>query len=148
MRKDHRSHNVVAWTSFACAFIFLVAGSYCNLEAFIPHSHSDSPTHHGSAAEHHEHPASVPSHDDHEQEASDICCEAIKTVVVPTVTLELPQFAHELLHPYVAVAVWSGAFVESHRLATGLSPPTRAPTAQQPFYRTTFASHAPPVSLA
>ena len=113
-----------------CSVVFLLASQYCALEAFAEH--------------HDEHAPAAPGHHD---EAGQ-CCAAMQAVVVSRANIHIASSPAWPLHPLALESVWLVSIFEPSHAATGLSPPTQASPQARPFYRTTFASHAPPVYLA
>ena len=127
------------------AFVFFAASNYCNVEALIPHAcHGEAADHHEMAAAEHDHDAhdEQPAH--HHDETASACCKTIQAVVATPAQLSLHTVW--LAHALPTESLWTGSLVESLRLASGLSPPSREPPSKLPFYRTVFASHAPPIS--
>ena len=123
------------------------AVNYCTFEAFVAQPTDHERTCHAASAAHHGgDSSSLPVH--HHQGASLACCAAMQAIAASR--LEGPRAATPT-HPLhlLASGVWGGAAVrESTRPARGVSPPRQEPAPVQPFYRTTFANHAPPARLA
>lgn len=136
-----RHKGFFAYTTLACGAIFLWAIIYCQLDAFVPHPGESS--HQEASAEHQDGTLPTPGHD----EAS-LHCNTVQSLIALKFDVLLNPVTAQ---PFQATALESlqpDAFGEPFRLASGLSPPTRAPTPRTPFYRTTYANHAPPVRLA
>ena len=129
-----------------CSFAFLAASNYCNLEAFAEPTHHHPSSHQSASAEHHEDGASTPSNQ--HEEHSVFCCSAMQAVVASRLSYQLASSSVWQLHPLILESVWLVSVFAPTRTASGLSPPTQESPPARPFYRTTFASHAPPVSLA
>ena len=131
------------WVSPVAALALFFAVNYCNVEALVPHAHSDA-SHQPMASSHHHDEDTAPYH--HADTAA--CCETIQAVTASTLAIQLRPMSPWMLVACDGESVWSDALIESPGLASGRSPPARAPTPKLLFYRTTFASHAPPVPLA
>ena len=118
-------------TSLAClcSVAFLLANQYCALEAFAEH--------------HDEHAPAVPGHHDEAVQ----CCAVMQAVVASRANLHVASSPAWQLHPLAFESVFVSVFEPTYA-ASGLSPPTQESPPAKPFYRTTFASHAPPVHLA
>ena len=133
----------MASIAIAAAATFLLAANCCAYEALAhERPHSDGTPYH-EAAEHHHHEDRTPSDDQH-----DPCCSTLQAIVAPQVNLHLTLPSQDLFPGPAAEAVEAITFVGLIRVSTGLSPPAREPTPCRPFYRTAFASHAPPICLA
>ena len=127
-----------AWIA---AGAFLLAANYCICEAFSSDAHEEASHQHAPAGHHDEQaPAS------HTQ--SDPCCAAMQAATTPKVDFQLASSPAWQLQPLVLESSWITALLEPSRTASGLSPSAREPTPTRPFYRTTYANHAPPVRLA
>jgi len=131
--------RLMRFTAWFASGAFLLATNYCVCEAFSgDHAHAESSHHHAPAGHHDESPS------DHEY---DPCCSTLQAVVTPHSNLLLTA-GSQLLFQEVPLQSANVARVASLSLApSGLSPPAREPTPTRPFYRTTFANHAPPVRL-
>ena len=129
------------WIAMGCCVTFLLATSYCSVEALLTHSAQDEHASHHQPTDHHDEDSRTPSHDQ-----ATTCCVTLQAVLASKVEFSLyrvagiPSVDFESLRPATLIAL--------SRFAHGLSPPTREPPPARPFYRTTFASHAPPVQLA
>ncbi len=127
-------------TAWIAGGALLLASNYCVCEAFSSR-HTDSSHHqHAPTSSHHEESPS-----NHEV---DPCCSTLQAVVTPHSTFLLvagPQLLFQEVPLETASIV---RLVDLSLAPTGLSPPAREPTSARPFYRTTFASHAPPVCFA
>jgi len=119
---------------------FFLAVNYCACEA-VAHEHPDQASSHQHApAGHHD---ESPSNEEYNP-----CCTNLQAIVTPQLSLHLATISHQLFQA-IALPVADAVSLADLSLApSGLSPPAREPTTPRPFYRTTFASHAPPVSLA
>jgi len=119
---------------------FLLATNYCICEAFS-HTHTDS-SHQHSSSGHRDESTPTP------EQGYDPCCTTLQAIVTPQASLLLagtwqPFFQHATLPVVDDVRSADLSLAPS-----GLSPPARAPTPSRPFYRTIFASHAPPAHLS
>ena len=141
-----RYHVLHTGIAFSAAVAFLAAINYCNLEAFAAHPTQSHDTHQSAAAEHHDEKSSTPAH--HHEEGSVSCCSAIQAIATPESNFNLASSPAWQFQPLVLQSVWVVSFLEPSRPTSGLSPPAREPTPSRPFYRTTYANHAPPVCLA
>ena len=142
-----RPFRQVRSASFAIVmvFVFFAASNYCNVEALIPHAcHSEAADHHEMATAEHDHDAHDEQSAPHHDETAAACCKAIQAVVATPTHINLHTI--RLAHALPMGSLWTGSLVEPLRLASGLSPPSREPPPKLPFYRTAFASHAPPAS--
>lgn len=147
-RRSERRGRVRAWVAGVCSVAFVGAVNYCDLEAFAAcPAHTDDSHHAAEPAHHHgESPATPASH--HEQESL-TCCAAMQAVTAPKVAFQLASSPAWRLQPLVLGSSWITSLLEPSRPASGVSPPTREPPPPaRPFYRTTYANHAPPVCLA
>lgn len=145
-RRERRPHRISVWFAILCSVAFFGAINYCNLEAFAAHLPQTHELDHAVTAEHHDEESSMPAH--HHDENSVACCSAIQAIAASRVDFHLASTAVGQLHPLVLQSSWLASLLEPSHTASGLSPPAREPTPARPFYRTTFANHAPPVSLA
>ena len=128
-----------ACLAIVCSVAFVLASNYCNIEAL-----AGDGAHHETTGEHHNENAPASGHDE-----ATVCCDALQAVLASKLDVRLCPVTSWLSHPLALKSLRPDALlVEAAHLATGLSPPTREPTPRTPFYRTTFASHAPPVRLA
>ena len=132
--------------AIVCSVAFLGAINYCNLETFAAHSTQSHDTHQSAATEHHDEESSTPAH--HHDEGSVACCAAIQALATSKSDFNLASNLVWQLHPLVLHSLQLASFLAPSRTESGLSPPTREPPQTRPFYRTTFASHAPPIFLA
>ena len=135
------------WVAIVCSVAFLGASNYCNVQAFAEQSASHHDMHQAAAANHH-HDEETPTPAQHHEDCSVSCCSAMQAVVTPRVEYRFAASPIWQFHPLVLESLWLASFLEPSRTASGLSPPAREPTPVTPFYRTTFASHAPPICLA
>ena len=127
--------------AFFCSVAFLLASQYCALESFAaPHEHSG----HDAAEHHDEHSPAIPGHHDKAVQ----CCASIQAVVASRANLNVASSPAWQLHPLALKSVLLVSIFEPARTTSGLSPPTQESPPARPFYRTTSAGHAPPVSLA
>ena len=126
---------------------FVGAANYCTLEAFETQSaHHERACHTGSAEQQGDESSSTPAH--HHEGASLACCAAMQAIAASRLDVHLASPTTRLLHELAGGVLGGAAVRESARIARGVSPPPQAPMPVQPFYRTTFANHAPPVRLA
>lgn len=143
MAKQRRARQtqVCAWIAMVA---FSVAINYCAWEAFATPPAQNESSHHHETSDHHpegEHPT-----ESHDEVAG--CCETLQAIitskldttagVVVTQPLDHPRFN---VRPLVSL-------LESSCSTSGRPYPAREPPQERPFYRTTFASHAPPAFLA
>ena len=146
--REKRQQYANGWIAIACSLAFLGATNYCNVEAFAEQSSSHHDTHQAASANHH-HDEKTPSPaQHHDTDCSVTCCSAMQAVVVPQQQYRLAASLTWHLQDLALESQWLASFVEPSRTASGLSPPAREPTPAKPFYRTTFANHAPPICLA
>ena len=134
------------WLPIVCSVAFLGAINYCTLEALAAHPAQSHDSHPSASTKHHDDESSTPAH--HHDQDSVSCCLAMQAVVTSKIPFHPTSNLAGQLHPWVLQSAWPGSRLENTCTANGLSPPTREPTPARPFYRTTFASHAPPVYLA
>ena len=124
----------------ALAFFFAI--NYCNAEALIPHAHADQSSQHASSEDQHDH-HTTPAHDD-----ASLCCNTIQAIAASKLNIQLPPLTQWLLVSLDVKSLGTSLLVESAGLTSGLSPPPRPAFPALPFYRTTYASLAPPAPLA
>ena len=133
------SSRLLVW---AVGAVFLLATRYCVCEAFAGgFSHAESSHQHATPGRHDD---GAPTSDT----ASDPCCATLQAIVTPQTTILLSAASQLLFRDVALPAVSRFDSANLSLAASGLSPPAREPTRSRPFYRTTFASHAPPVCLA
>lgn len=120
------------------AFVF--ATNYCVLETFSSDSARTESTHQHTPADHHE---ESPSNNDY-----DPCCATLQAVVTQQPSLLLAGASQPLLQKIPLQSADITRSLDFSLAPSGLSPPVREPTSARPFYRTAFASHAPPAFLA
>jgi hypothetical protein len=141
MTKRFTAPQLMRPFAWIAAGAFLLAANYCICEAFSSDAHEEASHQHAPAGHHDEQaPAS------HTQ--SDPCCATLQAVLPTLGHLQLPLASHSLLSDLTVQSVDVPGFADLSFAPTGLSPPAREPTATRPFYRTTYANHAPPVRLA
>lgn len=146
-RRGTRRNSIRAWFAILCSVAFFGASHYCNLEAFAAHpAHSESARHAASSAHHDDESSSTPA--DHHEDESVACCAAMQAVTTPKVDFHLASSPAWPLHPLALESSLIPSLLEPSRTPSGLRPPAREPPPVRPFYRTTFANHAPPASLA
>jgi len=134
-----RNRFLVPGIAAVAAFAFLLANNYCVCEAFSgEHSHAENADQH-AAASHHDESSS--------NNAYDPCCSTLQAIGTSQAALILDGPAQLFFH-VIRPQHLQLASIELPLTASGLSPPAREPTPVQPFYRTTFANHAPPIYLA
>ena len=134
-RAEYRK-RFMAWIAVGCSVAFVGASNYCNLEAVAAHP----------AGHQHDEESSTPAH--HHEEGAGVCCSAMQAITTSKFDCHLASSPAWQLPPLALQSVWLVSFLEPSRTTSGLSPPAREPTPARPFYRTAFASHAPPVCLA
>ncbi len=134
-----RSKVLRTCVAVLCSFTFWAATNYCNLEALAAHpaQGEDSGQHHPAAGHH---PGAVPTPDDEDS----LCCATLHAVPVTKVDMT-PKSLSQWIDP-VTVVLGRDVLTTRSRSTIGWSPPERGPT-PEPFYRTTYANHAPPVFL-
>jgi hypothetical protein len=145
-RKEKRQHRTNVWFAILCSVAFFGAVNYCNLEAFAAHPTQSHDAHQSASTEHPEEGSSAPTH--HHDEDSVSCCAAMQALATSKSDFNLASSPAWQLHPVALQSSWLASFFEPSRTASGLSPPTREPPPARPFYRTTYANHAPPACLA
>lgn len=143
---SHQRAAFRGWLALVCSVGFLGAAQHCTLEAFASHPTEHHGAQHVSAGAQPHEESSAPAQ--HDQECTVSCCAAMQAVV--TSTIDWQPAWHPAGHLRLAVlrSPQLEASLKLARTMSGLSPPPREPTPARPFYRTTFASHAPPVVLA
>ncbi|MBI3996455.1 MAG: hypothetical protein HY352_02225 [Candidatus Omnitrophica bacterium] len=113
----------------------LMATNYCAYEAFSGgHAHVNDT---------HQH-APVDHHDESPSRANDSCCSTLHAVVIPQFTLLLARGSPLLRQAMSLQAIPLVGFIDLSAIPNNLSPPAHEPIPARPFYRTTFANHAPP----
>lgn len=118
---------------------FLLATNYCLSEAFAAsHTPSES-SHHQAPSGHHDEGSPASGTQD------DPCCTALQAILTPQPSLQLAATTHQLFQAMAVQAADAVRCADRSLAPSGLSPPPREPTPTRPFYRTTFANHAPPV---
>ena len=137
-----RNNLVISGIAAVAAFAFLLAINYCVCEAFsTDHAQSESSQQHSPSGHHDESgPAS--------NNQSDSCCATLQAVVFSPGTPQSASSTPTLLRSIVSLGADMPLRTQLTAVPNGLSPPIREPTAPRPFYRTTYANHAPPVRLA
>jgi hypothetical protein len=145
-RRAGRQQHISAWGAVVCSVAFFGAGNYCTLEAFAAQPSQACETPHAAIPEHHDEGPSAPTH--HSDAGAVACCSAMQAIAASRVDFRLTPTPAWQLHPFALQPSRFVSLLEPSRTANDLSPPPREPTPARPFYRTTFASHAPPVSLA
>lgn len=124
------------------AGVFFFAINSCNAEALIPHAHADQSHQHASSEDQHDH-RTAPAHDD-----ASLCCTTIQAIAASKLNVQLSPLTKWLLVSLDVQSLGTSLLVESAGLTSGLSPPPRTTIPALPFYRTTYASLAPPAHLA
>ena len=143
MRKGRKVPS--RWCAVACSVAVVWAITYCNVETFVPHATASEGSQHHASSDHAA--PELPPSDHHDD--STLHCETILNVVTAQrLEVHVSSRPTGVLRPLVWAGLESNALLELPHVASGLSPPTREPPPARPFYRTTFASHAPPVCLA
>ncbi len=128
------------------AVAFFLASNYCNVEAFVPHAHPEESPSHAAADRHDPHGDSTPNHDNHDE--TTFCCDTIQAITASRFDVQLHPITNWILTSLELKSIWVDSLIGLPGLASGLSPPARAPTPTVPFYRTAYASLAPPAHLA
>ena len=146
MRWNERQTSLNTWMAVVCSAAFLGASNYCNLEAFTAHLTRCHETHQSAATKDHDEESSIPTH--HHDEGSVACCAAMQALATSKSEFNPASHLTWQLYPLAPHSLQWASFLAPSRAASGLSPPAREPTPARPFYRTTFASHAPPICLA
>lgn len=139
LQRFRRQRVLISCIVAAAAASFLLAANYCSCEALMDGHSGRAGAHHHDRAGHHDHDGDQPSND-----RSDPCCSTLHAIPTPLARLLLTTPSQTLLLRLPASAVAPLALALLTQAPTGLSPPAPAPWPQRPFYRTTFASHAPP----
>lgn len=123
---------------------FWAATNYCLLEALTTHPVHNENSHH-SDQDHYPNKGLPRSGAD-----EDLCCATLQALLP---SKEEPHFSsltgflsNALALPALRPAALT--FTNPSRIASGLSPPTPETVPRPAFYRSVFASHAPPVFLA
>ena len=147
MRRRTRFQALTLGRAVLVSIALFGAMNYCAFEAFgAPPTHHARACHAASPEPHEGDSSSLPAHQ--HNGASLACCAAMQAIAVSRLEAPVASTAIRFL-PRLASAVLGGAAVhEEAHAARGISPPPREPTPVQPFYRTTFANHAPPACLA
>ena len=145
-RGGKRPQRIRTWFAILCSVAFIGAVNYCNLEVFAAHPTQSHDAHQSASTGHHDEDSSAPAH--HHDEDSVSCCAAMQALATSKPDFNLASSPAWQPHPFALQSSWLASFLESSRTASGLSPPTREPPPARPFYRTTYANHAPPVRLA
>jgi hypothetical protein len=127
------------WVAVISAFAFLAAANYCTLEALAAHPAADETSHHSDS-----HDAGVPARGDD----GELCCMALQAILQPKTDFGLARSDALVFQLPALQARQPELPAHLFRVTSGLSPPIRDPAPRTPFYRTTFASHAPPAFLA
>ncbi len=129
------------WIGLLCSTAFFAASNYCVLETLAAHPAPAEGSHHSDTAGH---DSGIPARGDD----GELCCIALQSVLLPATDLHLAR-------PNVPVHSLSASEAPCPKLpitspgsTIGWSPPERGSPPATPFYRTTFASHAPPAFLA
>ncbi|GEM_PF-5010848 len=134
---QERSARLIAWIVVA---VFVLATNYCAYETVTNgHARADGDYQRAPAGHHDE---SSSSHD------HAACCVTLQAVVTQQPSLLLAGASQPLLQEIPLQSVHLIRSVDLSLAPSGLSPPAREPTPARPFYRTTFANHAPPAYLA
>lgn len=124
------------------AFAFLLASNYCVSEAFTgEHAHPESSHQHTSTGHHDD---KTPT----SQDQSDPCCSTLLAAVSSPGIFQIASSTPTLLTFLASLGAEVVLRTQLTTVPSGLSPPAQAPPPRLPFYRTAFASHAPPVCLA
>ena len=113
-------HSYLPWIAGFSVLAFFLAINFCSAEALIPHAHDDA----------------------------SLCCNTIQAIAASKLNVQLPPLTKWLLVSLDVKSLGTSLLVESAGLASGLSPPPRTAIPALPFYRTAYASLAPPAHLA
>ena len=138
-----RQGKLLSGIVFLCGFAFLVAVNHCSLEAFAEQASSHEALHHRETAP--DYPENSPVHNHDE---GSVCCSTLKAIPASKSFEIRPSLTTSFLSPFEHRASWSDTLLESSDVTTGLSPSAQESPPATPFYRTTYANHAPPVCLA
>ena len=138
-----RQRSIIASCASLAAVTFLIGINYCACGELV-----HGPSHHGhahtnDASSHHEND-SQPQRSEHQ---FDHCCSTLQAIALAPSNLLLLPMLTRWLHARALRAVGEDRSGALSYVPTGLSPP-REPTPHIPFYRTTFANHAPPLFFA
>lgn len=144
--RNGQERRTSIWFAILCSVVFIGAVNYCNIEVFAAHPAQHHDAHQSTSTEHHDEDSSAPTH--HRDESSVSCCAAMQALAASKSDFNLASSPAWQLQPLALQSSWLASFLEPSRTASGLSPPAREPTPARPFYRTTYASLAPPVRLA
>lgn len=121
---------------------FLLATNYCICEVFTNHTHADAS--HQHAADGHHHDEGSPT----SNTQYDPCCATLQALVPIRSAGHLIDVSDQTVRTAALPVVHFAHVADLSKAPSGLSPPAREPTTTRPFYRTTYANHAPPVYLA
>ena len=129
-----------------CALVatvaLLIGMNYCAWEDLVQHHQHDGQAHeHHASGQHHRE-----SQDAHHQ--FDPCCSMLQAIAAAPSDLVLAKTPPSILHTLLLLPVPGSLSIARSSVPTGLSPPACAPIPKALFYRTTFASHAPPSAVA
>ena len=145
-RRGKQPQRIRAWFAILCSVAFFGAINYCNLEAFAAHPTQSHDAHQSASTGHHEEDSSAPTH--HHDEDSVSCCAAMQALATSKSDFNLASHPAWQRYPLALPSLRLVSFLTAFRTASGLSPPVREPPSARPFYRTTYANHAPPARLA
>jgi hypothetical protein len=142
LRSLPRNRRVITGLAAVAALAFAVSMHYCVCETFAgSHPQADA-SHQHDPSSHHDTEHSSPG------SQSDPCCSTLLAITTPRENFNLVGSSAPVLQARLLHTPSLTPLVELSMAPTGLSPPPRAPTPRLPFYRTTYANHAPPVRLA
>ena len=133
-----------------CGVTFLAAANHCGLEACAGHpadSEGAHPQAHSEEPAEHHHGESSPAHDSCPDEQV-MCCSSLYATPFPKIEIKSGWVRTGLLEAADVSGFFSRISPTSANMTTGLSPPLHELIPRVCFYRSTFASHAPPVFLS
>ena len=142
MRNFHTHHRLSRLVACDTGVAFLLATHYSVCEVFAGGAAQAEASHQPATFGLHD--EGTPSSDTH----ADPCCATLQAIVTPSTSLVFAGASQPFFQDITLSVIAHVRFADLSSASSGLSPPARAPTPARPFYRTTFASHAPPVCLA
>jgi hypothetical protein len=138
-RALRRNGLLVPSIAALAAFAFLLAINYCVCEAFsADHAHNEPAQQHSPAGHHDDH---IPTSEDQ----ANPCCATLQAVIFSRGILQVASSTPTLLPSIASLGVEITLRTQLATVPSGLSPPAQALPPRLPFYRTTYANHAPPV---
>ena len=139
MQRVHGVKTLRSALVLLCGVTFLAAANHCGLEACAGH-HSEEP---GG----HHHGESSPAHDSCPDQQV-MCCSSLYATPFPKIEIKPGWVRTGFLETADVLAPFLRISPTSANIVTGLSPPLQEVIPRVCFYRSTFASHAPPVFLS